>query len=281
MTINGEAVCEIDIRTSYLTIFHAWHNQQLDPARDPYDLPGFGKDARDVIKMWFVAAFGRGGQPKRWPGEFIVDYREDTNGRNLGKDYPIKSITKAALDTYPLLRELGKRKNAWADLMWQESMAMINTMLELKREHSIPSLSVHDSLIVPISEGALAAKVLKNRYYQIARVEPKLVLHTAERDQEVEDIGMVPLWIELERLDREEEHQRPEETKRSLDGDGFEPQDEEGFYSDDHFQSDEPENARSGNWSDPEAAYPSPSIEWLKRDMLPPGGSQYGDDEED
>src|SRR5262249_51457181 len=37
MTINGEAVCEIDIRASYLTIFHAWHNQELDASRDPYE----------------------------------------------------------------------------------------------------------------------------------------------------------------------------------------------------------------------------------------------------
>jgi hypothetical protein len=293
MTIDEEAVCEIDIRASYLTIFHAWHNQQLDPARDPYDLPAFGKDDRDVVKMWFVVAFGSDGEPRRWPRKFIADYREDTNGRSLGKDYPIKSITKVALETYPLLRELGKRKNAWADLMWHESMAMIDTMLELKRKHSIPSLSVHDSLIVPISAGTLAATVLKNRYYRIARVEPKLVLHTAEGDEEVEDIGMVPLWIEFERLDREEKEKRrrQEQTERSLDGDrgeaesggvgeedGFEAQDEEGFYSHNHLQDDDGDDAQSGNWNDP---YRSSSIEWLKRDVLPPGRGHYGDDEED
>ena len=35
MTIRGEPVCEIDIRASYLTIFHAWHGEQLDAASDP------------------------------------------------------------------------------------------------------------------------------------------------------------------------------------------------------------------------------------------------------
>jgi len=218
MTINGEAVCEIDIRASYLTIFHAWHDQQLDPMRDPYELPGFGKEARDVVKMWFVAAFGADGHPERWPRDFVKEYREETGrtlgkGRNLGRDYPIKSITPQALETYPLLRDLGKRKHAWAELMWQESAAMIETMLVLKRRHSIPSLSVHDSLIVPLSQGPLAAATLRRVYHQIIQVEPKLVLKTADGDEEVEHLGLEPVWIECERLDRER-------AERSLNGHG-------------------------------------------------------------
>ena len=34
MTINGEPVAEIDIRASYLTLFHAWHGEQLDLGSD-------------------------------------------------------------------------------------------------------------------------------------------------------------------------------------------------------------------------------------------------------
>ena len=33
MTINGEAVAEIDIRASYLTLFYGWHRKQLDLTR--------------------------------------------------------------------------------------------------------------------------------------------------------------------------------------------------------------------------------------------------------
>jgi hypothetical protein len=43
MTINGEAVAEIDIRASYLTIFHALHGVQLNLKHDPYNLPGPGE----------------------------------------------------------------------------------------------------------------------------------------------------------------------------------------------------------------------------------------------
>src|SRR4029077_3184664 len=57
MTIHGEEVVEIDIRASYLTIYHAHYGAPLDPdpERDPYDLPGLGAEARNVVKLWFVA----------------------------------------------------------------------------------------------------------------------------------------------------------------------------------------------------------------------------------
>jgi hypothetical protein len=50
MTINGEAVCELDVRASYLTILHAQNGQPLDPANDPYELSGLGEAGRDVVK---------------------------------------------------------------------------------------------------------------------------------------------------------------------------------------------------------------------------------------
>jgi hypothetical protein len=40
LTIEGQPVCEVDIRTSYLTIFHALHKQRMDLSKDPYVLPG-------------------------------------------------------------------------------------------------------------------------------------------------------------------------------------------------------------------------------------------------
>jgi hypothetical protein len=48
----------IDIRASYLTIYHAHLGAPLDPERDPYKLPGLPADARGVVKLWFVATFG-------------------------------------------------------------------------------------------------------------------------------------------------------------------------------------------------------------------------------
>jgi hypothetical protein len=115
MTIDGEPVCEIDIRASYLTIYHAWFGVELDLSRDPYDLPGLGPDARDIAKSWFVATFGYDKHLQRWPKEATKTYKERT-GRQLGKDFPLKVIREKAIEKFPVLKNWGKRKGTWAEL---------------------------------------------------------------------------------------------------------------------------------------------------------------------
>jgi hypothetical protein len=178
MTIDGEPVCEIDIRASYLTIFHGWFGEQLDPDKDPYLLPGLGKRAREVVKAWFLVAFGQDGFPKRWPPEVSKKYRERT-GRSLS-EYKVRTIAEKAVKAYPLLKRWGERKSGWASLMFTESRAIVGAMLDLMREQSVPSLSMHDGLIVPISKQNVAETVLGTRFRAAAGVEPIL---TVDRPQ--------------------------------------------------------------------------------------------------
>jgi hypothetical protein len=162
MTINGEPVGEIDIRASYLTIFLSLHGIQLDTTKDPYELPGLGQEHRDVVKAWMVATFGNTKPIRRWPPRMLE------NSPEL-KQYRVADITRAALAHYPVLQAWGTplngRVHGWADLMWLESAVMVSTMIELKRDHAIPSLSVHDSLIVPFSKVDTACKVLMVRFH--------------------------------------------------------------------------------------------------------------------
>jgi len=72
MTINGEPVCEIDIRASYLTIFHALYGERLDLIKDPYILPELGTEARGVVKMWITASFGNNAPLMKWPRELVA-----------------------------------------------------------------------------------------------------------------------------------------------------------------------------------------------------------------
>jgi hypothetical protein len=174
MTINGEAVCEIDIRASYLTIYHAHHGAPLDPERDPYDLPGLGAHARDVVKLWFVATFGNNGHLERWPREIVADYREK-HGYSIAKRYPVKRLREIALQQYPLLEKWGSGKFGWADLMFLESEAMLGAMIRLM-DDGIPTLTVHDSLIVPVSKRDIAQDVLKDHYRQQTGALPVLNL---------------------------------------------------------------------------------------------------------
>jgi hypothetical protein len=172
MTINGEPVCEIDIRASYLTIYHAHFGVPLDAERDPYELPGLPAEARGVIKLWFVATFGNNGHLDRWPREIAKKYKEE-HGRPIGKHYPVKRIREKALKLYPLLEKWGTEDFGWPDLMFIESQAMIGAVSELM-SLGIPSLSVHDSLIVPVSKQEIAEQTLSQHYLKEAGVVPVL-----------------------------------------------------------------------------------------------------------
>ncbi len=175
MTINGEPVAEIDIRASYLTIFLSVRGIQL-PEGDPYELPGLGPDYRGAVKAWMVATFGNSKPIVRWP-------RMLQKSPEL-KQHRVSTITKAALTKYPALetwdQPLSHGTRGWAGLMWLESNVMINAMLELKREHQIPSLSVHDSLIVPAQGAETAKQVLLESFRSQRGVTPLLKINWPE-----------------------------------------------------------------------------------------------------
>ena len=180
MKISGTPVCEIDIRASYLTIFHALYGKPFDPKNDPYDLPDLGPEGREVVKMWITASFGSNAPINRWPTELVAKYRERT-GRKLGKRYSAAKIGELIVQSIPLLAKLGEHKTriGWAELMYLESRAMVATMLELMDDH-IPSLAVHDSIIVPALKEQRARSVLTDCYRKITTATPFLVSHFPE-----------------------------------------------------------------------------------------------------
>jgi hypothetical protein len=111
---------------------------------------------------------------RRWPRKMIEDYREDSSGRELGRDYRLKVVQESLLEAYPVLKNIAQHPSVWAKLMFLESEAVISTMLRLKREYSVPSYSVHDSLIVQKSNLDLAKEVLAEEYFKATNVQPKL-----------------------------------------------------------------------------------------------------------
>jgi hypothetical protein len=182
MTINDEPVCEIDIRASYLTIFHALYDERFDPTNDPYDVPGLGSEARDVVKMWITASFGNNAPITKWPKELVAKYREKT-GKTLGKRYPASKVGERIVHSFPLLRRIGEevdgRERGWSELMYIESQAMIGAMIALMHRR-IPSLAVHDSLIVPVSNWRQAMIDLAHWYIRFVNAWPVLVPHFPE-----------------------------------------------------------------------------------------------------
>lgn len=158
--INGEAVCEIDLRASYLTLFLASKGQQLELGVDPYSVGRLGGFSRRAVKRWFTVSFGQGALLRQWSAATIAEEREKSGTDLIEID--AKQIAEAALNSYPLLAQVEESDDTpplWARLMFAESEIVVQAMQEL-RQLQIPSLAMHDGLIVPRGEVATAQNKL-------------------------------------------------------------------------------------------------------------------------
>jgi hypothetical protein len=172
MTINGEPAAEIDIKASHLTIYHAMVGEPLEGRADPYARAGI---ARDVAKLWCTASFGNSAPKRKWSDDMVKDYRKRT-GQDLRKVAKASDVAKTMLNAFPALRKLKEHPHIRADLQFNEAEAVIRTMLILKRRHGVPSLSMHDGLIVPRSKADLAKDILAREYRRQVGVEPMLTV---------------------------------------------------------------------------------------------------------
>jgi hypothetical protein len=103
MTINGEAVAEIDIKASYLVIYHACLlGVPLENHVDPYERAGV---ERSIAKSWVVHSFGKSRPQTRWPPEAVEDYNKET-GKDLRKVADAKDVASKMLAAFPALQEL-------------------------------------------------------------------------------------------------------------------------------------------------------------------------------
>ena len=62
--------------------------------------------------------------------------------------------------------------------MCRESEIIVSTMLRLAIEHGIPSMPVHDSLIVPLSEAETSKRILDEQFVKLTGVRPTLKTST-------------------------------------------------------------------------------------------------------
>jgi hypothetical protein len=176
MRINGEPVAEIDIKASQLTIYHAMVGKPLKGSSDPYAAAGVD---RLIGKLWTLASFGNTKPATRWPPKMVEDYRQET-GKDLGKEAKARDVGRKMLEALPALEELKDHCDIWADLQFREAEAVIGTMLVLMRQHGVPSLSMHDGIIVPKSKADLAATILAKEFHRVVGVEPVLTVDALE-----------------------------------------------------------------------------------------------------
>lgn len=143
-------------------------------------------EARDVVKMWVTASFGNNAPIAKWPREVVAKYRERT-GHSLGKRYTASKVGEKVMKKFPLLARLsetiGGQERGWAQLMYIESQAMFETMLELMGEQ-IPSLAVHDSIIVPLRGRYKAIKFLTKHYRTFTNATPVLKIKPEQYEKD-------------------------------------------------------------------------------------------------
>jgi hypothetical protein len=74
LTINGEAVAEVDVRASFITILYAMHKLHFEG--DPYVIAGLGSEGRQAVKMFVAATIGNGAPIEKWSRKHSKDFLE-------------------------------------------------------------------------------------------------------------------------------------------------------------------------------------------------------------
>ena len=169
MRISGELVAELDIRASFLTILYAQRCQTLDLSTDPYEVQGI---PRHVVKQWVVMTLGHDTYHRSWPKSFKDKFFEET-GEELQKVHPVRMVRDAVLGKHPVIAKCQNHHTDIFDLMYLEAEAMVRAMLQLKRAYGIPSLTVHDSIIVRERDVCAAAEAVTRSFKSVCGVEPE------------------------------------------------------------------------------------------------------------
>ncbi len=171
ITINGEPVAEVDVKSSHLSIMHGLLGLTL-PEGDLYEFAGV---PRPVIKAWMTATLGKGSPVRRWPKRTVADVPQVSSisaievCQMICARYPFMSDPARAVATAARLWELadiGKLASLLTHrLMAIEAEALTGAMRALRAgvcHGGVPvlALPLHDSLIVPRSCAGAAEAVL-------------------------------------------------------------------------------------------------------------------------
>lgn len=149
ITIGGERVSEADLRASQLVLLYALMQEAFSAAADPYTI---GDLDRELVKAWVAQALGRGDvEARRWSEPAKEYFAVAQPAADLTKTHSISTYRERILARHPVLRRLGEPGVPTVlELQFHESEILRAAMASLRLQ-GIPSLPVHDSLLVPSS----------------------------------------------------------------------------------------------------------------------------------
>lgn len=182
LKIDGEAVVEIDIRASYLTIYLAAQGVHVPLDRDPYQVPGLD---RILVKHLVSAFFGEACKhPKdcldleRWP-RLKTDKPRDQEVREARRGHKVKPVVARILTAIPALRALPDTGVNAGTLEKTEAGIILDVLTDLRITEGIAALPMHDAIIVQERHVDRAASALASRFCAVVGVVPGLKI---ERD---------------------------------------------------------------------------------------------------
>ncbi|WP_338697770.1 hypothetical protein V5279_12755 [Bradyrhizobium sp. 26S5] len=136
-----------------------------------------------------AATFGSTEPLRKWPSVILKDYKEKHGHPLDRKKYHAGRLGELIIKRQPLLGQWGQplkdgRVRTWADLMFDESRVIVAAIQGLMRD-DIPSLAVHDSLIVPEQHerrGAMALMGAFSGYFRAGHipVSPSLKINSRQ-----------------------------------------------------------------------------------------------------
>jgi hypothetical protein len=167
LKIDGEPVCEIDIKARYLAIAYSQFGNGNLPEDDPYSSVRFVRECNDperkkqlrtACKLLVVAYLGKDGEMTQFPkgrqeaGDVkVVPFR-----KRYGLDHNIDFYLKQIKEAHPALLA---QKAYGDDLMYRESSMVVDAIMALL-DWGVVSYPVHDCLIVPLNHKDKAIEVL-------------------------------------------------------------------------------------------------------------------------
>lgn len=183
ITIGGEPVVELDIGSSFLTIFLALTGTTTLPPGDLYAVGGL---PRKVVKGYLTKSMGAGYLLRKWP--------DKASAAELA--VPVKAISAALKAAYPaflspmttilpedLKARLDKKDHEWAVgqyLTFRESQVIAGVAWNLTGLGRA-CLPMHDAIIVPERHAASTEADLKRAFRALVGIVPRITGGTTDR----------------------------------------------------------------------------------------------------
>ena len=160
LTIDGQTTVELDYARLHPTILYAQRGLVLDA--DPYTVPGFDTPGmREVGKRTFNRLLN---------GKAVRLQPDQQDLSQLGPDIPFNAFVEALRTKHlPIADAFGTKVSA---RLQRVDSDIIVEVLRRTSDAGVPALPIHDSVIVPETEEALARTAMSEAYRHVVGHEP-------------------------------------------------------------------------------------------------------------